>query len=129
MGLGCGAMRCILEGILKVYVPESDNAEAYAPLAELYSLSQAACVLSHEAGLNLAQETQALRLTGLRHVFRHLAQQFQTLSENILPLAESDAGLSHIRTDFALSTGFAQKIAHQKLAALGRQLIERRTSD
>ncbi len=124
MGPSVGAMQNQLDQLIHMK-KEAGAADVAEAIGQMYAILTVERLLAHEAARMLDKNARGGELTSLLLVFKALANQFQTLTEEIISKDNADAAFSILRNDFFQSIHIAERVARIKQKKLGESLYNK----
>ncbi len=122
MGPSVGAMQNQLDQLIQMK-KEAGAADIAEAIGQMYAILTVEKLLAHEAARMLDKNARGAELTSLLLVFKALANQFHTLTEEIISKDNADATFSILRNDFFQSIHLAERVARIKQKKLGESLL------
>jgi alkylation response protein AidB-like acyl-CoA dehydrogenase len=123
MGPSVGAMQNQLDQFIQLSKASGAPDTAAGAIGHMYALITVERLLAHEAARMLDKNARGAELTSLLLVFKTLANQFHTFTEEIISKDDADAAFSVLRNDFFQSIHIAERVARIKQKKLGETLL------
>jgi alkylation response protein AidB-like acyl-CoA dehydrogenase len=122
MGPSVGAMQNQLDQLIHMKKVASAPTVVES-IGQMYAILNVERLLAHEAARMLDKNARGAELTSLLLVFKTVANQFHTLTEEIISKDDADNSFSTLRNDFYQSIHLAERVAKIKQKKLGESLL------